>query len=558
MTIKIKALLGTLLLLVVTGILAGNGVFSAQRLSAALQSSNIASQALRNHLEADMMHDALRGDVLAGIVFSRMGDAEGMKGVAADLEDHSANIQNLVAANDALPLPENVKAALKGVSDPLQGYIVAAKENVAMSLQQGSDVAMASYPAFQEKFSALEEAMEQVSDSISAYSEEIAASSAAEAEHDISLAKTVAAVVLAIVIGIGLYAQFGLVAPLVRITNALLSLADGRTDVKVADDKRRDEVGAIARALSVFRDKMRENDQMRIDQERLKRQAEEERKRGLAAIADEFEQTINTVVSSVANAATEMQLYADSLISTAEKTSLQAASVAAGSEQASANVANVASATEELSSSIGEISRQVSQSSGMSAEAVTEAEHSNQIVSGLAEAAQKIGAVVELISDIANQTNLLALNATIEAARAGEAGKGFAVVASEVKNLASQTAKATEDITSQISGIQQVATEAVSAIQGISRVIEGISSVNTTIAAAVEEQSAATTEISRNVQEAASGTRSVSGNTQSVAKDIEGTLDIAGQVKVAAEHLSGQSMQLQEKVDRFISGIRAA
>ncbi len=262
---------------------------------------------------------------------------------------------------------------------------------------------------------------------------------------------------------------------------------------------------------------------------------------------------VTEVTSIVASASTEMQNTAQSLSATAEQTSQKAAAVAAAAEQASTNVQTVASAAEELSSSIEEVGRQVSESSNIAQSAATEAEQTNESVEELAVAAEKIGLVVDLISDIAAQTNLLALNATIEAARAGDAGKGFAVVANEVKSLASQTAKATGDISAQISAIQSATGNAVTAIRGIGKTISQVNEIATAIASAVEEQGAATQEIARNVQEAATGTQEVTANIAEVQKAATETGESSSQVLEAAAELSKQAEALQTEIDAFMN-----
>ncbi|SOD93684.1 globin-coupled sensor protein [Caenispirillum bisanense] len=286
--------------------------------------------------------------------------------------------------------------------------------------------------------------------------------------------------------------------------------------------------------------------------------ARETAARTLNEHASKFENEVHAMVEIVAAAATELQSTSQNMAETADRTSSQSSLVANAADQAAGNVQTVAAAAEELHASISEISRQVAESNRISSEAVEEAERTNQMVNGLATAAGKIGEVVKLINDIASQTNLLALNATIEAARAGDAGKGFAVVAGEVKNLANQTARATEDIGRQITEVQNATKSAVGAIQGITGTIGRINEIAAAIAAAVEQQGAATQEIARNVQQASSGTSEVTSNISTVTEAATETGHAAGEVLTAARELSNQSERLKAQVDSFLHDIRSA
>jgi len=349
----------------------------------------------------------------------------------------------------------------------------------------------------------------------------------------------------------------GVSSPIKRMTDAMGKLARHDLATEINGVGRKDEIGKMASAVQVFKDSMIEADRLKAEQEEAQRRAEARAKK-MDELTRSFETSVGGVVQAVASQATQMESSAQSMSATAEETTKQASAVAAASEQSSANVQTVASATEELSSSISEIGRQVSHSSQIAANAVSEAGKANDMVQGLVSASQKIGEIVALINDIADQTNLLALNATIEAARAGEAGKGFAVVAAEVKNLATQTSKATEDISAQITSVQGATQDAVRAIGTIGKTIGEIDQIATAIAAAVEEQGAATQEIARNVEEAAKGTQEVSSNIGGVTEAANGTGAAAGQVLTAAQALTGQSGHLKDIVQQFLAGVKAA
>ena len=344
--------------------------------------------------------------------------------------------------------------------------------------------------------------------------------------------------------------------PVREMTATMNELAQGNLETAIPALENKDEIGDMARTVVVFKDALVAQ---RAADEAARTDAESklQRAQALNDLIRGFEGQVGELVNTLSNAASELQNSAQSMSATAEETNQQSNAVAAAAEQTTANVQTVATATEELISSITEIGRQVAQSTSIAQKAVTQAAHTNSQVQGLASSAQAIGAVVQLINDIASQTNLLALNATIEAARAGEAGKGFAVVASEVKNLASQTAKATEEIGGRIAEIQAATENSVAAIQEISKVIEEISHISTTIAAAVEEQAAATNEIARNVQQASQGTTEVSGNILGVTEAASETGRAAGQVLGAATDLGQQSNVLSQAVSNFISRVRA-
>ncbi|CAL77224.1 putative methyl-accepting chemotaxis receptor/sensory transducer protein [Bradyrhizobium sp. ORS 278] len=347
------------------------------------------------------------------------------------------------------------------------------------------------------------------------------------------------------------------IAPLAALTGVVGELAAGRDEVSIPASDRQDEIGTLAGSLQVFKDALVAK---KAADRAAAAEAEAKIQRGqrVDTITREFETIISEIVDVVSAASTALESSAGTLTTTAEQSERLAITVASASEEASTNVQSVASATEEMSSSVTEISRQVQDSARVANAAVQQAQRTNDRVGELAKAAGRIGDVVELINSIAGQTNLLALNATIEAARAGEAGRGFAVVASEVKALAEQTAKATDEISQQINGIQAATQESVNAIREIGETIERMSEIASTVASAVEEQGAATQEISRSIQQAAHGTQQVSSNITDVQRGASATGQASAQVLTAAKSLAGESSRLKREVSRFLGSVRAA
>ena len=347
------------------------------------------------------------------------------------------------------------------------------------------------------------------------------------------------------------------IRPLRAIQDAMSRLASGDLTATAAIRERHDEIGALAGTFGVFRVQAVEN--ARMEREGKETRAHEEQRAATVRTQIEgFEDGARAALTALANAAAEMRSASAEMEAIAARTNLGVSAAAAAASETSGSVTGIAAATEQLSSSINEISRNVAHAAGITSRAVEETRRTDATVRGLAESAARIGEVVQLINDIAGRTNLLALNATIEAARAGEAGKGFAVVASEVKSLATQTAKATEEIARQITAVQAVTGETVQAIRRIATTIDEVNDVATSIAAGVEEQGASTQEIARNVQQAARRTQDMSETIAGVSRDAHATDTTARAVKTASGAVDGQTETLRRRVDSFLEGIRAA
>jgi methyl-accepting chemotaxis protein len=488
--------------------------------------------------------------------------------LAPTAEERAKGIEDLLAArkqlNDEIKVFQGMIASkeeeklLEEVLDQRKAYIANVDKMTAM-IKANTDIKVvgAAYADSTTQFNTLSDAINKLV--------EINRVAAKDAERDAADSHDVAVITLVTMTALALVVAFGsmfmvtstIANPIYAITQVMRSLSKGDKTVDVPYATRKDEVGSMARAVGIFKENMIKADELTAAQE-SERKAKEQRAEKIAARTANFDNVIKLALSTVSSASTQMENSAQTMQAAAEETNVQSTAVAAASEQASTNVQTVAAATEELSSSIAEISRQVAESTRVVGQAVQEAMTAQGLVRGLDQAAGKIGEVVKLITDIAEQTNLLALNATIEAARAGEAGKGFAVVASEVKNLATQTAKATEEIGGQIDGIQNATKSSVEAIERIFATIEKVNGISTTIASAVEEQGAATKEIARNVEQAASGTKEVSTNIVAVTQAAGETGQVSIQVLEAAKELAKQSTTLRSEVDTFLLDIKAA
>jgi methyl-accepting chemotaxis protein len=476
-----------------------------------------------------------------------------------------------VAKNEALQAMGQAKNILGAVTtgqlpfDPglidkarraLDDYIVAAKLSAGSVEEDAFNATMFMTDA-EQKFGVAEKAISGFVAGAVAVNDAVANQVSATMQKTLLVTGIAAFAAILSSVGIGIFFSRLISLPIKEMTAGMRRLAAGDLDTALPTVGREDEVGAMAKALVVFRDNAVAASLLAGEQAEAQA-GKAARSQRLDGLMHGFEDKVSIVASNLANAAGEMMRAAVTVTKATDQASDRSIAVASASEEASANVQTVAAAAEELSNSIREISKQVQQSAQTAQRAVKGANHSSTIIADLARGVHKIGEVVELISGIASQTNLLALNATIEAARAGEAGRGFAVVAFEVKSLATQTAKATDDIARQIEAIQHSSGDAVTAIDEIARVISEMDQVAAAIAAAVEEQGAATRAIACSVQQAATGTHDVSSNIHGVSTAVTESAEVAEQVRKAAEDLAVQSEILQREVGEFLSGVKAA
>jgi methyl-accepting chemotaxis protein len=409
---------------------------------------------------------------------------------------------------------------------------------------------------------ALAQEFEKQVASLGTRSEIAAAAAVRESEAEIQQGRIILISLALVSLGTALvigwyYVGRGVVRRLVRLQNSMKSIAAGDLDAEIATGGS-DEISDMAEALQVFKGNMLESNRLRAERAEAEKHVRAQRRTEMAKLADEFEAAVGEIVQTVSSASTELEASATSLTRTAEKTQQLSGRVEAVSEEASSNVRSVSAATDEMTASIAEISRQVQESNRIAGEAVNQAGATDARINELSKAALRIGDVVNLITTIAEQTNLLALNATIEAARAGDSGRGFAVVAQEVKALAAQTASATNEISSQIGGMQVATQDSVVAIKQIGATISRISEIAATIATSVEQQGGATQEIARNVEQAAQGTSEVATNIVDVNRGARETGAASAKVLSSAQSLSGESNRLKQEVARFLSTVRAA
>jgi methyl-accepting chemotaxis protein len=547
MTLKAKFITLSAVAIAVIILSAVVGHMSYAKITASSEGAERAAQLMRNHMHADMMHDAVRGSVYQALHAAALHDAKRHAEARAAVDNYGYELAKDIA--ESISLSDN--EALRRTFEGLKGNVVDYRQKALAAADSGS------HADFDASFEALEGKFEGVSEEIELHIHSINEAEKAVTDEIEQRSLLSALVTVLIALCIPVFAALQVFRPQQNIIAAMSAISDGKLETQVPYLDRADEIGAMARALAVFRQNAADKNHLEQEAAAQKKKSEEDRRRAMFGLADSFEANVKSVADTVASAATEMDATSRDVMKRAQDSSELLGKLVTGISGASQNVQTVAAAAAELSASIREISQQVTHGSSIMTAAVTEAKRANETALALTDAAEKIGSVVGVINEIAAQINLLSLNATIEAARAGESGKGFAVVASEVKNLAGQTTAATRQIEEQIGLIQQAAGNTAGVITQIGNTITEMNRISASIAAAVEEQGMATQEIARNVQQTAEIARGIASNANDVKQSSTGASAAVSQMIAAASDLSRQSESLRGQVSGFLRDIKS-
>ena len=523
----------------------------AGQLVRSLEMSTEVASALRNHLQADMMHDAIRGDVLLSLHEAARADATGVADARRDLEEHAEDLVARLKANAALDLPAVVKARIAAAGPALDAYVAEAN-TIARLVARDRGLAESRFPAFLEKFEALERQMAEISEELKRFADEIDAAGAAVAHSAQRLIAVVASIALLVTMTIAGLAARTINGWIARMVAAMGTLARGEPLAEVPGAGRRDALGAMASAIQVFRDNAERIRALQAQQEAEREAARKTQTQALRALADTVERDIRASVERLVQQSNEVIDNVGQMKNSAGNVSANALSVTSAAGAALRSTEEVASSTKQMSASIRQISTRLGEASVAIGSSVSSSERAAGTIDRLAAQVDRIGDVARLIADIAGQTNLLALNATIEAARAGDAGRGFAVVAGEVKSLASQTGRSTEDIARLTAEIRTLTADAVRDVGAIADEVKRVNEMTSAVAAAVEEQSEVTAEIARSVGRAAESVRGVSGRIETVSSEASASGVRAGAVEAAVAKSGDTIGQLRSLVVRAL------
>jgi methyl-accepting chemotaxis protein len=526
----------------------------------ALQHSNeqieTISQILRRHMYGDMMHDAINADMQTARLARLQNDSEGVATATKEFAEHAEAFSKAIEANLAEALPAALKSKMLDVKTALDAYIGAGRS--ALAALTGAGDSAKDLAIFDEKFTFLEENNEALSEGLSKWAADAKTESQDQADSAKLIIGVAACLALLFSIALPFYAAAALFRPLQRMQRTMADIAGGVTGEPVPYVERGDEMGDVARAVDVFRQSTIRVREITSEQVSQQERAQGDKKRMMEDLARKFEERVQSMIHSVGNVASELLETSRGMNTVIHTTHDRAANAATESREASNAAHTIAAAVEEMSSASREIASQIALSSGLVRETVGQVNEAESASGQLKEANAEIGNIVQLIQEITGQINLLALNATIESARAGEAGKGFAVVASEVKNLASQTSKATEQIAEQIGNVQQVAEKVVQAFSHIKRSIEKVDEFSVRIAASAEEQTATTNDIAANMSANAGRAGAITENITQVMSASDEANGAADRVLSSAQHLSEQSTSLRAEVAKFVQDVRAA
>jgi len=515
------------------------------------------SQVIKRHMDADMMHDAIRADVLTAILAASEGDPKGVSQAKEDLREHASTFQQDIVDNKKESLPPKIDASYNDAMQSLEAYVRSGGQIIG-TLERGEDVTLARR-RFTERFEAMEASNAAVTEHIEAWAEETERDAHIMLARSSRFALALSAFCLLAALAVPLMAVFGLFRPQRQMITLMDDFARGDYRCDVAGTDRKDEIGDIARAVAVFKRNGEERLALEREQEKVRAaEAEEAKKRAARAeLTEQFANRMQGIIQNVAAAATQLYQTSELMGRNIADASQRLSNVAQASTETSGSVQSVAAAAEQLTSTVHEIAQQVTHSTDNVRNAVEQVALADTIAASLGDATQQIGHIVDVIQGIANQINLLALNATIESARAGEAGKGFAVVANEVKTLADQTSKATDQIASNIGSIQDVSQQVIGTLNIIKMAIDSVNETSAAISAAVEEQNATTGSIASNMTTAAHGTRQIDGDIREISHATHESSNSASQVLDAAKMLSQQSESLRQEVETFIRNMAA-